>query len=79
VRVLHALNGHQLLPETAIAFADFRRNLLAAMDVRPSRTVTISYDSAVLGYDFQPSPGGALDLTATFSDRLSAEERERHV
>ena len=80
VHVASALSGNELLPWTSFPCADVISRVRRRLGCRPSRTVTLLHlGSIVKNERYFEAPGNALELTANFSDALSAEERDELV
>lgn len=78
IRVANALNGQELLKETAFSGPELLGQVLAALGSRPSRPVTLLRDSSLVR-ELRALPGDCLDLTAVVKDALSGDKREEYA
>ena len=77
VRVLSALSGEELLPETLFECLELCQNVRMALGARPSRSVALFHEGALVADDFQVAASERVQFSAAIGDVLSVEEREQ--
>ena len=78
VRVIQALTGEELLPDTELPCANLAEAVRAALGSRPSRPVTL-FLNHVLVADAQVAPDDRVEFAAVLGEAVAVEERQEHV